>query len=114
MAKKKKLDVSKMSDDELVDKFESVYEQQVASINDVTSYECTCKRDSSTSEVRIEVMVVGMAGSPTLDEYKDGKVENSSRVVLEVEDRGVLKLDLVADEIISLNTNDYVAVYKVV
>ena len=114
MPKQKQLDITKISDDELVEMFEPVYERQVASINEITSYECTCKRDSSTSEVGIEVMVVGMAGSPSLDEYKEGKVKDSGRIILEVEGRGVIKLDLCKDRMIALNTNDYVALYKVV
>ena len=109
---KRKADIARISDDELIDMFEPIYEEKVASMNHIDSYECTCKRDTSTSEVRIEVMVTGMAGSPTLDDYRDGKVEDSSSVVVDLDDRGKLKFNLVTKEITSLNTNDYIVVYK--
>jgi len=109
---KVKVDVAKISDDELIDMFEPIYEERVASINNIGSYECTCKRDSSTSDVRVEVMIVGMAGSPTMDDYKSGKVEDSSSILIDLEERGRLKFNLVVKEMISLNTNNYIAVYK--
>jgi len=109
---KKKADITRISDDELIDMFEPIFEEKIASLNSIGSYECACKRDTSTSDVRVEVMVVGMAGSPTLDDYKDGKVENSGSVLIDLEDRGVLKFVLVPKEMTALNTNDYVAIYK--
>lgn len=114
MAKKPKLDVNRISDDELVEMFEPVYEKQIASINEIGSYEVNCKRDTSSGDVVLEVMVVGMAGSPTLDDYKEGKLENPGSVVLSVEGRGSIKFNLVPKEMIALNTNDYTAVYKAV
>jgi hypothetical protein len=111
---RKKIDITKVSDDELIDMFEPVYEEKIASINNISSYECSCKRDTSTGDVRVEVMIVGMAGSPTMDDYKDGNVEDSSSVVIEVEDKGYIKLNFVPKEITPLNTNDYVVVYKLV
>jgi len=109
---KQKVDIARISDDELVDMFEPIFEEQIASRNGLSSYECSCKRDISTSEVRVEVLVVGMAGSPTLDEYKNGDVTDSDTVVTNIEGKGTLKFKLVLKEITTLNTNDYVVVYK--
>ena len=100
------------SDDELIDMFEPIYEGQVASRNSIGSYECSCKRDSSNKEVRVEVMVVGMAGSPTLEAYKEGKVTDSSIIIVNVEGKGKLRFNLAVKEMMALNTNDYIAVYK--
>ena len=113
MAKKLKVDIAKISDDELVEMFEPVFEEKIASLNNIGSYECACKRNTSTSEVKMEVMVVGLAGSPTLGDYKNGNVKDSDTVVVDLEDRGTIKFVLVPKEITALNTNDYVAVYKV-
>lgn len=107
-----KIDATRISDDEFIDLFEPVYEEKVASLNAIGSYECICKRDTSSSDIKIEVMVIGMAGSPTLDDYKDGNVENSDVIILDLADRGKLKFKLQHKEITALNTNDYVAVYK--
>ena len=107
-----KLDVTRISDDEFVEMFEPVYEEKIASRNAIGSYECMCKRDTSTSDIKMEVMVVGMAGSPTLDDYKGGRVENAGVVMLDLGDRGRLTFKLQTKEITALNTNDYVAVYK--
>jgi hypothetical protein len=108
----KKIDITKISDDELVEMFEPVYEEKIASLNNIGSYECNCKRDTSSGEVKMEVMIVGLAGSPTLDEYKNGDVKDSSTVVIEIEGRGKIKFALQPKEITALNTNDFVAVYK--
>ena len=113
MAKSKpKVDIARISDDELIDLFEPVYEEQVASLNNIGSYECNCKRDSSSPDVRMEVLIVGLAGSPTLDDYRDGKVKDSSKIVVNIEGRGKINFKLMKKEIAALNTNDYVAVYK--
>jgi hypothetical protein len=108
-----KINIAKISDDELIDMFEPIYEEQIASRNNIGSYECNCRRDSSSPDVRVEVMVVGLAGSPTMDDYKNGKVKDSSKVVVDLAARGKIVFKLVPGEITALNTNDYVAVYKV-
>lgn len=108
-----KIDIARISDDELVDMFESVYEEKVASVNNIGSFECSCKRDTSTSEVKIEVMVIGLAGSPTLSDYRNGKLKDANTVVVNIAGKGKIKFNLIPKEITALNTNDYVAVYKV-
>ena len=106
------VDVERISDEEMEDMFEKAFETQVASPNEIGSYECTCKRDSSNPDVKMEVAVIGLAGSPTLDDFKEGKVENSGAVVVQREDKDQLKFNLVAKETVALNTNDYSIVYK--
>jgi len=109
-----KADVERVSDEEMEDMFTEAYESQVASYNEIGSYECSCKRDSSNPDVKIEVMIVGLAGTPTLDDYKNGKVENGSSVVIKREEKDSLKFELVPKEVITLNTNDYFVTYKLV
>jgi hypothetical protein len=61
----------------------------------------------------MEVMIVGMAGSPSVDDYKGGKVRNSQYVTISRSDRGgVLKFKL--EGVITLNVNDYIVTYKAI
>ncbi len=118
MAKQKvestaRMDTSKLSDDDLQDMFTEEYEKNVASLSSLTSFECICKRDTARA-VKMEVTVYGMAGSPSLDDYKKGKVKNSGSVIINREGKGSLKFVILPSEIASLNTNDYVVVYKAV
>ena len=107
-----KLNVSKLSDDDLQDMFTEVYTKKIASVNEFDSFECICKRSGNNSDVRMEVTVTGMAGSPTVDDYKKGKVKNSKCVTIQREGKGSLNFNLLPAEIISLNTNDYLVIYK--
>lgn len=107
-----KLNTSKLSDDDIQDMFSEAYEKNIASANGFDSYECICKRGGNTPDIKMEVTVVGMAGSPTIDDYKKGKVKNSSAVVIGREGKGSLKFKLVPSDTMSLNTNDYLVVYK--
>ena len=66
-----KADVERISDEEMETMFTDAYEEKIASLNNIGSYECSCKRESGTSDVKMEVMIVGMAGSPTPDDYKN-------------------------------------------
>jgi hypothetical protein len=110
--KTQKLNVSKLSDDDLQDMFTEAYEKKVAKENEFDSFECICKRSGPTSDVKMEVTVTGMAGSPTIDDYKNGKVKNSKEVVIEREGKGSLMFKLLPKETISLNTNDYLVIYQ--
>ena len=107
-----KMNVGKLSDDDLQDLFSEAYEKRIASENGFDSYECICKRSNDNSEIKMEVTVIGMAGSPTIDEYKKMKVKNSDSVVIQREGKGSLKFKYVQGETVTLNTNDYMVVYK--
>jgi len=112
MAKKKRLNLEKISDEQLVDLFEKAYEEQVGQINSIGEFECTCTRTVGDSEVKMEVMITGLAGTPTPDSYKTGKVEGSEKVVVERDDDTELTFKLEPKDTICLNTNDYLVVYK--
>ena len=106
------MDVSKMSDDDIQDLFTETYEEQVAKENRFDSYECVVKRQNFNKNVCMEVTVIGMAGSPTIDEYKSGKVKNAKSVSITREGKGTMRFNLDPSSIVSLNTNDYLVVYK--
>ena len=106
------MNISKLSDDDLQDMFSESYEKNIASLNGFDSFECICKRGSNNPDVKIEVTVTGMAGSPTVDDYKNGKVKNSSALIISREGKGSLKFKLLPSETLALNSNDYLVVYK--
>jgi len=110
MPRNKKMDVSKLSDENIQDMFEEAFEDQIASYNNIGNFECKCTRDEKA--VTMEVMIVGLAGTPCVDDYKNAKVENADAVRIQAEDKGSLKFVLASDEIASLNTNDYTVVYR--
>jgi len=107
-----KLDTNKMSDDDIQDMFADVYEKDIGSLNDIGSFECICKRETGNPEIRMEVMIVGMAGSPTFEEYKNGKVSGSNEVSISREGKGTMKFVLSVKDSFYLSQNDYVIVYK--
>lgn len=111
-----KMDVSKLSDEDIQDMFTEAYQNQIASKNAFDNFECICKRENGLSAVGptviMEVTVIGMAGTPTLDDYKQGKVIDSKTVIISREDKGKLQFNLDPKSIMSLNTNDYVVAYK--
>lgn len=107
-----KLNVSKLSNDDLQDMFTEAYEKSVASANGFDSFECICKRGNASEDLKMEVTVTGMAGSPTVDDYKNGKVKNASVVTINREGKGSLRFKIVPSDTITLNTNDYLVVYK--
>ena len=112
-ATEKIMDVSRMSDDDIQDMFAEVYEKQVAQQNGFDSYECIAKRENTNKNISMEVTVIGMAGSPTIDDYKAGKVKNAQAVTISREGKGTLKFALSQKDIHSLNTNDYLVIYRV-
>jgi len=105
------MNVEVMGDEDLQDLFSEAYDNQVASLNNVGEFEATCQRIPGSSDIRMEVLVVGLAGSPTLDDYKEGRLENADMVVIDDPNRGMLKFRLVPENIYTLNSNDYVVVY---
>ena len=110
----KKLDIEKLSDEDLQDRFTEAFEKRVGSYNNLDSFECLIKRGGSGIDILMEVTVIGMAGSPVISDFKDMKVKNSDSVTIEYEGRGSLKFKLLPEKIISLNSNDYLVVYQAV
>ena len=99
-----------LSNEKLQDMFTEAFESQISSRNNIGEFEATCVRNPGVQDVRMEVLIVGLAGSPTIDDYRAGRVENSDSVVVDDPIKGVLKFRV--DEIYVLNSNDFVAVYQ--
>ena len=106
-----KMDMAKMSDEELSDIFTEAFEE-IASLNNISQFDVEFVRETSDKSVKAEVSIYGMAGSPTIDDFKKSRVKNASIVSMKKEGRGNLKMKLVPAATIALNTNDYLVVYK--
>jgi len=110
-----KLDISKLSNENISDKFTEAFAEQVASLNQISEFECNCIRESANSdEAKVEVTITGMAGDPTSDDFKNGKIKDYDSVVAKDDEKGDLFFVYSPDETINLNTNDYMVVYKTV
>lgn len=107
-----KLDVSKLSDGDIQDLFTDAFEQQVASENNIDSFEAISKRGTGGINLEMEVTITGLAGSPTIEDYRKNKVRGGGSVTIGSNDgRGTLKFNLDAKRTTSLNTNDFLVVY---
>lgn len=106
-----KMNIDKLSDEEMQDLFTDSFEK-VGSLNDIGEFECTCKRTVGGTTASMEVMVTGLAGSPTYEDAHDCGIADIDTIVISREDKGVLSFARDPQEDYVLNTNDYVIVYK--
>lgn len=106
-----KMNIDKVSDEEMQDLFTDSFEKAGAMV-DIGEFECTCKRTVGGTTASMEVMVTGLAGSPTYEDAHAGDMEELASISISREDKGVLSFARDAEEDYVLNTNDYVIVYK--
>ena len=110
-----RMDITKISDEKIEDIFAEAFEKQIASEHNISEFECKCKREVVDSQnATIEIMVTGLAGTPIAEDFKNTKLENINSVVVNDEDKGSIEFELIPEETIALNTNDYLVVYKTV
>lgn len=116
-----KMVVGKLSNEDLQEMFEEAYREQVGTPNKIDEFECKCSKEGEG--VTAELTISGMAGSPTVEDYKAGKVkvyDNKGRVqpsglvTIGREGKGSLsfRLSTAKKDIYVLNSTDYVVVYK--
>ena len=60
----KKLDIEKLSDEDLQDRFTEAFEKRVGSYNNLDSFECLIKRGGSGKDILMEVTVIGWLDLP--------------------------------------------------
>ena len=109
----KVMSTKKVSDEVISDLFTEVYQEQVAKMNRIQEFEVTsCTRQPGEEKVTLEVFISGFAGTPILEEYQSGKLDNADEVIIQREDLGSLPFKFAAKDSYILNTNDYVVVYK--
>ena len=105
----KKMNPSKMGDNEILELFEDEFKSSIAEKNGFSDPEFEIERDIGSKKIKIIVRLYGMAGSPNHDEYS--KLENASKVRIERYDKGYLNFNLNNDEIIVLGSNEYMVSY---
>lgn len=98
-----------ISDDELLELFNEKFEE-VAYANQIGDYESSCVRTVGSNSVKIEVTVFGMAGSPTMDEFKNG-LDGAKEISVSRYDKGDMTFKFTG-EAISLNATDYIVIYE--
>jgi len=107
----REMNIDKVSDEEMQDLFTESFEA-VGKDNEIGEYECTCKRTVGGTTVSMEVMVAGLAGTPTYEDLHNEVVESLEVITISREDKGQLDFKRDPEEDYVLNTNDYVVVYK--
>lgn len=112
MATERKMNVKTVSDEEVQDLFEQAFRDQVGSYNSIDEFETKCLREIGKSIIKVEVTVQGMAGCPTAEDFKKGKVKKASTVTISREDKGSLKFNLVPQDTVYLNSTEYIVVYQ--
>jgi len=108
----KKMDIKRISDDEVQELFEASFESQVAKYNDIDSFEVKCVREVGKDSLTVEVTVMGTAGCPTAEDFKKMKVKNASAVTIERADKGELKFAIQPSKTLYLNSTEYIVIYK--
>jgi len=105
------MNVDKISDEIMQEIFDVAFEAKVGSYNNLSEFESKIKRSAREEDILMEVTITGMAGSPTMEDFKAGKVENAEEIVVD-DVRGQLVYSLVSEDIIPLNATDYIVTYK--
>lgn len=108
---KRKMNVQTVSNEEIQDLFETAFESQVAKLNGIDSFEVKCVREVGKEAITVEVSIMGTAGSPTAEDFKKMKVKNASSVVIERADKGELKLNIMPNKTLYLNSTEYIVIY---
>lgn len=100
-----------MSDEQIQDLFDEAFEKKVGEVQSISEFESKCVRETGKNDVGIELLVAGLAGTPTYEDFVEGKIEENDSITISMEERGELKFAFNADDSYVLNTNDYILVY---
>jgi len=105
------MNVDKISDEDMQDLFTNAFES-IGSMNNITEFECSCKRTVGNSVITMEVMVIGLAGSPTYESVHNCELEDLDTISISRDEDSKLDFERDSDNDYILNTNDYVMAYK--
>lgn len=108
----KKMDIERVSSEEIVSMFEEAFEEQVAKFNNIEAYGVTCDDRQIEKKVQVNVEISGHAGTPTIDEFRNGDITDSKHVIISRDDIGELKFNLLPEMTAYLSGNDYIIVYE--
>jgi hypothetical protein len=110
----KKIDIKTLSDEEIQGLFEEAFFNQVGSYNGINEVEAKCSRELGKSSIKIEVLIQGLAGTPTAEDFRNGKVKNAETITISREDKGSLSFKILPKETVYLNSTEYAIVYQTI
>lgn len=102
--------IDSMGDDKLRDLFEESFDEQVGKFNSMSDGEVTVLHDDG--ELTIEVLLCGMAGSPSVAEFKEGSIDEAKKIIVSYAGYDDLEFVNIPEKTISLNVNDYILAYE--
>lgn len=112
MKEERKMNAKTMGDEELQDLFEKAFAEQVGSYNRIDEFEAKCSREIASNTVKMEVTIQGMAGTPTAEDFKKGKVQKATSVKIARDDKGSMIFNIVPTQTVYLNSTEYIVVYQ--
>jgi len=104
--------IDSMGDDKLRDLFEESFEEQVCKFNNMSDGEVKVLHEDG--ELSIEVLLTGMAGSPSVSDFKEGSISEAEKVVVSYDGYDDLEFVNLPEKTVALNVNDYILVYELV
>jgi hypothetical protein len=103
----------KLSNEDVQTAFEESFVEQIGSLNSISEVEAACIRNVGSDQFKIELTVYGLAGTPTLEDFRNGKVQKANGLVLkELNGRDDISFRFSANGGFNLNTTDYVVEYN--
>lgn len=108
---KKDMDFKGMGDAELVQLFEDAFTEQVATNCNIQEFSIEVARSVNSDKIEFEVEITGLAGTPTMDEFKANKLKDARKVLMSRADKGEITLNLVPSRTVFLTGNDYLISY---
>lgn len=106
------MNTKNMGNEELQALFEDVFQEQVASYNNIQDFEVNTTRNVKGDKISFEVTITGLADTPSIDEFKRGKVKNSKSIEITRADKGSMTFKLAPEKTVFLSGNDYIIVYE--
>ena len=98
--------------DKIRDMFEKSFDEQVGQPNGMG--DCEAKIVGEKDNLHVEVSVTGMAGSPSIDDFKSGKVKGGDKVSINWDRDVNINFKLAPSKTASMSINDFVIVYELV
>jgi hypothetical protein len=102
-----------IGDEKLRDMFEDAFNEKISEPNNMSDCEAQIIRKSADAPISVEVLVTGMAGSPSIDDFKNDNVEDARSLTVELDGYESMTFKLAVDQTAGLTSNDYHIVYEV-
>ena len=112
MANARVMNVKGMGDSELTDLFEIAFREQITPETNLDTFEVEVKRTAISDKLEFEVEISGMAGTASIDDFKNNKVPKARKLTISRADKGSVELHLVPSKTVYLNGNDYLITYS--